>query len=69
MFGDRPGARLVDEGSEGVEMVPTMTVSAVLSDASGVVSEFDTLMILIGGLSIGFFVVGYLIRKIKTAKR
>jgi len=47
----------------------SMTIPGVLGEAGGAVSQFGTLITLVVGLSFGFFVVAYLIRKAKAAKR
>lgn len=46
-----------------------MTVGPLLTSAGTVVSEFGGLITLVVGLGIGFFVVGYIIRKARSAKR
>lgn len=49
-------------------MLPTsITLTTLLTDAASVVSQFDTLIALVAGLSIGIFVVRFLIRKIRSA--
>jgi len=46
-----------------------MTIPGVLGEAAGAVTPFGTLIVLVVGMSFGFFVVSYLIRKAKAAKR
>lgn len=47
----------------------TMTIPAIMAEAGGVVSSFDGLIVLVVGISLGLFVVGYLVSKAKSAKR
>jgi len=50
-------------------MVPVgLTLGAMLGDAATVVAEFDTLIILVGGLTLGIFAVKFLISNIKRAR-
>lgn len=46
----------------------TMT-AALLQGAATTVGEFGSLIVLVVGLGIGFFVVSYIIRKAKGARR
>jgi hypothetical protein len=51
-------------------MVPEgLTIPALMTAASQVVGEFDGLIILVVGLSLGIFVVGWIMAKAKSAKR
>lgn len=51
-------------------MLPAgLTISALMTDAGTVVAQFGTLITLVAGLGIGFFVVGWIISKVKTARR
>ncbi len=51
-------------------MLPaTVTVSSVLGQAGNVVSEFDTLIVIVVGLALGFTVVRFLISKLRKAGR
>lgn len=61
--------RFCDTRREDGLISATMTIPAVLSDASSVVGEFGGLITLVVGLSVGFFVVGWIISKAKGAKR
>ncbi len=47
----------------------TMTIPAVLTEASGVVSAFDGLIVLVVGLGLGLSLVGYIVGKARSAKR
>ncbi len=51
-------------------MIPTgLTIPALMTAASGVVTEFDGLIVLVVGLSLGLSLVGYIISKARSAKR
>jgi len=51
-------------------MLPAgLTIAGLLASAATVVSEFDGLITLVVGLSLGFFVVSWIISKAKAAKR
>lgn len=46
-----------------------LTITALMTSAAQVVGEFDGLITLVVGLSLGIFVVGWIISKAKSAKR
>lgn len=51
-------------------MVPAgLTLTAILTNASTVVSEFDGLILLVAGLAIGVWGVRFLISRVKSAAR
>lgn len=50
-------------------MVPAgLTITALLTDATTVVSEFDSLILLVGGLALGVWGVRFLIGMIRSAR-
>lgn len=51
-------------------MLPAgLTITALMTSAAEVVAQFDGLIILVVALSLGFFVVSWVIAKAKSAKR
>jgi len=50
-----------------VTVIPaSLTVSAMLSDAQSVVTEFDGLILLVAGLAVGVWAVRFLIRRVQN---
>jgi hypothetical protein len=51
-------------------MIPAgLTITALLASATEVVGEFDGLIVLVVGLSLGLGLVSYIISRAKSAKR
>jgi len=52
-----------------MELPVGLTITGLMTSAGSVVSEFGDLITLVVGLSLGFFVVSWIISKARSAKR
>lgn len=51
-------------------MVPAgLTISALFTDATSVVTQFSALILLVGGITIGVWAVRFLMRSVRKAVR
>jgi len=46
-----------------------LTISGLLTSAGTVVTEFGDLIVLVAGIGLGFFVVNWVIGKVRAARR